>query len=85
MTGLCSKVWKLCTRQLPPFERCCDEHDLAYEQVVTEEDRKWADQHLQRCMAANGYPTLGFVFMVAVRYFGWLSILLKNNRKGDLQ
>lgn len=78
MTGALSKVWKLFSGQLPPFQSCCDEHDLAYEQVETEEDRKWADTHLRRCMAARGYPKLGVTFMVAVRYFGWISTLLKN-------
>ena len=75
MTGGISKLWKLCTGKLPPFEMCCDEHDLAYDQVETEEDRKWADEHLQRCMAANGYPKLGKVFEIAVRYFGWVAII----------
>lgn len=74
MTGLLSKSWKLATGTLPPFEACCDEHDLAYEQVETLEDKAWADDHLRRCMAASGYPALGVVFQAAVRSFGWLAI-----------
>jgi len=80
MSGAISRAWKAATGDLPPFEACCDEHDLAYEQVETPADKAWADDHLRRCMAARGYPVLGILFQLAVTLFGWLAIL-----KGRLQ
>ena len=73
-SGTVSRVWRACFGSLPPFEACCDEHDLAYEQVESVADRAWADDHLRRCMAARGYPVLGVLFQVAVRLFGWWAV-----------
>lgn len=75
MAGEISKAWKCVTGTLPPFQVCCDEHDLAYDQIETEEDRKWADVHFGRCMMARGYTIIGAVFYAAVRAFGWISVL----------
>ena len=84
MAGNVSRAWRALTGSLPPFEACCDEHDLAYEQVVTEADRAWADWHLRRCMAARGYPVLGLLFQVAVRLFGWWAVKrYKNEERAD--
>ena len=64
----------------PPFEACCDEHDLAYEQIENEADRRWADKHFLRCMEAHGHPASGKVFFVLIRCGGWLSFVLRRFR-----
>lgn len=75
ITGLLSIVWKWCSGHLPPFESCCDEHDLAYEQIESESDRAWADAHFQRCVEAKGYKLPSYVMFILVRYVGWLAVL----------
>lgn len=59
------------------FEVCCEEHDLAYEQIETEIDRVWADAHFIRCMQKHGYKNLGYFFNFLIRMFGWLSFIVK--------
>lgn len=71
--GGVSALWWLLTGSAPPFEACCHEHDLAYEQIESEADRRWADVHFRRCMLARGYPVIGRLFYVAVRFGGWLT------------
>ncbi len=72
--GEFTKAWAFLFHASPPFEACCDEHDLAYEQVETAADKAWADEHLRRCMAGRGWPVLGAVFQVVVTLFGWIAI-----------
>ena len=75
VTGGISKLWRLVTGQYPPFEECCLEHDLAYEQAPNASDRLWADSHFLRCMTVNGWPKLGAIFFIGIRAFGWLAVL----------
>ncbi|WP_164561994.1 hypothetical protein [Nitratidesulfovibrio vulgaris] len=70
--GTLSRVWRGMTGTLPPFEGCCNEHDLAYEQAETEADRRWADDHFRRCVVARGYRVTGVVLWLLVRVFGGL-------------
>jgi len=79
--GELSKVWKLFSGSFPPFSLCCDEHDLAYEQVNSEEDRLWADVQFLRCMNANAYPKAGYICFSIIRLFGWLALLPKRIAK----
>jgi hypothetical protein len=78
--GTLSKVWRVVSGGAPPFEACCDEHDLAYEQIENEADRRWADKHFLRCMEAHGHPASGKVFFVLIRCGGWLSFVLRRFR-----
>lgn len=71
--GGVSWLWRKVSGQAPPFELCCHEHDLAYEQIESEADRKWADGQFRRCMASNGWPGLGRLFYAAVRAGGWIT------------
>ena len=70
--GSISRAWRALTGSLPPFEACCDEHDLAYEQGGTAEVRKWADGLMRDCMTRMGFKTRANIYYVAVRTFGWL-------------
>lgn len=51
--GTLSKVWRVVSGGAPPFEACCDEHDLAYEQIENEADRRWA-----AVLTATGFKTM---------------------------
>lgn len=73
MWGALSKAWRKLSGNLPPFEGCCDEHDLAYEQIETEEERAWADKQFLRCVQARGYPVTGFAMTSVIRAFGWFT------------
>lgn len=74
--GTLSKIADLFGKHLP-FAGCCDEHDLAYEQIETEADRRWADAHFLRCMVERGYPWIGIIFWIIIRAFGWLSFVFR--------
>ena len=71
--GTVSIIWDALTGQRPPFHGCCNEHDLAYEQAETDDDRAWADKHLLRCMKRRGWKYTGYAFYAAVRLFGWIA------------
>lgn len=82
--GELSMAWQYVTGKRPPFELCCDEHDVAYEQAKewdkTISDfgshykrRKVADKHFLDCMKRNGHPIKGYVFYGIIRAFGWLA------------
>lgn len=50
---------------------CCVEHDKAYWEGVTEEDREAADQRLRECIQAKGNPfywLLGWIRFGGVRW-----------------
>ena len=53
---------------------CCVEHDLLYWMGGTRDDRKTADEALQKCVAEKGYPVIGAMMYVGVRVGGvyWL-------------
>ncbi len=79
--GTLSRLWKFFTGHLPPFEKCCEEHDLAYEQIETEADRIWADAHFLRCMDKEGWRVLGYFCRFLIRYFGWVTYFMKKKEK----
>ncbi len=79
--GTLSRAWRLVTGHLPPFEICCEEHDLAYEQVENEADRIWADAHFMRCIDKAGWRKLGYILLLLVRCFGWMTHFMKNKEK----
>ncbi len=49
---------------------CCDEHDLAYYEGGTAEDRRLADQRLRECVIEAGFPVPAWLMWAAVRVFG---------------
>ena len=68
--GTISKIWQRVFGKLPPWEGCCTEHDLAYEQGGPPEWRAWADALLRDCMQARGYPVRAWLYWCAVRLCG---------------
>ena len=68
--GEISRAWGWLLGQLPPWEKCCDEHDLAYEQGGDDATRAWADALLRDCMIRLGYPVRAWAYWTAVRLFG---------------
>lgn len=71
-TGGISKLWRLATGRRPPFEPCCNEHDLFYDEGGGSEDRRWADERMRDCISAAGYPALALLMWTAVRLLGGL-------------
>jgi hypothetical protein len=71
-SGLQSWLWKRFTRKGPPWEYCCDEHDVAYIEGGTLEWRKFHDLKLKECMEKAGYPTWANIYYWFVRAFGWI-------------
>ena len=69
--GSISRAWRWFLKTPPPWEGCCDEHDLAYEQGGAAEVRKWADGLMRDCMTRMGYPVRAAVYYRAVRALGW--------------
>lgn len=53
-----------------PWGGCCVAHDYAYWKGGTAKMRKQADKDLRDCVAARGYPVIGWVMYVGVRLFG---------------
>lgn len=68
--GTLTKLHRLLWRKPLPYESCCDEHDLGYEQMTSPEERKWLDQRFRECLAEKGYKVTGAVFYYLVRWFG---------------
>jgi hypothetical protein len=75
--GTFSLIWVKLTGKYPPFEQCCIEHDLAYDQIENEEDRYWADQHFKRCMEIYYDKNMSWLTYVMIRIFGRLTWLIK--------
>lgn len=75
--GGLSWVWRTVSGSAPPFEPCCDEHDLAYEQIESEADRAWADNHFRRCLRARGYRVSSTLLWAVVRVFGWVTWVMR--------
>lgn len=69
-SGVISGLYKLLVGKPPEWERCCDQHDLAYEQGGLESVRLWADSLLFKCMLRSGHPVRAGLYWVAVRVFG---------------
>lgn len=68
--GEISRFWRYVFGMPPPWEPCCDEHDLAYVQGGPAKWRAWADRLLRRCMIRRGYPVRAWLYWAAVRLFG---------------
>lgn len=49
---------------------CCTQHDVAYWQGGTAEQRYAADQELERCVTAVGEPEIALVMLAGVRVGG---------------
>jgi hypothetical protein len=71
-SGGVSKAWRIVTGKRPPFEWCCDEHDLAYDEGGTSADRRLADKRLRECVAWAGYPRFAWVVWLGARAGGWM-------------
>ena len=70
-SGLQSWLWRQFTGKGPPWEYCCNEHDLAYIEAGPIEWRKFYDLKLKECMTDLGYPTWAKIYYVFVRTLGW--------------
>lgn len=68
-SGGFSWAWRIVFREPPRFEGCCVRHDREY--WADGPGRAGADERLQACVAATGYPATGFVMRAAVRVGGW--------------
>lgn len=68
--GEISRFWRETLGTPPPWEGCCDEHDLAYDQGGPATWRAWADRLLRDCMIRRGYPVRAWLYWAAVRCFG---------------
>lgn len=68
--GEISSAWRSVLGTPPPWEGCCDEHDLAYSQGGPAEWRAWADKLLRQCMIRRGYLVRAWLYWLAVRLFG---------------
>ena len=68
--GSISRAWRWLLKTPPPWEGCCDQHDLAYEQGGDDAVRAWADALLRDCMIRQGYPVRAWAYWAAVRLFG---------------
>ncbi|WP_319543146.1 hypothetical protein [uncultured Pseudodesulfovibrio sp.] len=53
---------------ITPYEDCCDQHDLAYEQ---EQSKVAADWVLRRCIRAAGYPVRAWLVWIGLNTVGW--------------
>ncbi len=73
-SGGMSKFWRKILKRPPPWEHCCDEHDIAYAKGGTEIERFCSDMKLYFCVYENGYPVVAKIMFKAVRIGGvpWL-------------
>lgn len=70
-SGGVSRLWRLVTGNRPPFEWCCDEHDLAYDEGGNPDDRRLADRRLRECVAMSGHPVVAWIMWIGVRIGSW--------------
>ena len=59
-----------------PYEGCCDQHDLAYEQELEDgsASRKAkiaADWVLRQCIRVAGYPVRAWLVWIGLNTLGW--------------
>lgn len=66
-----SKAWQLILRRSPPWEGCCDDHDLIYAAGGPVYLRRIADRRLRDCVSDLGYPGWGWAMFIVVRFGGW--------------
>ena len=71
-SGGMSRAWQFLFKSEPPWVNCCHEHDKAYHQGGTRDDRRRADIALLVCVATNGtgHPVWAIIMWGAVRAFG---------------
>ena len=70
-SGGVSLLYRRLLRRDAPFEYCCDEHDLAYEEGGGVLDRRKADRRFRDCLLDSGRPVRAWLFWGAVRLCGW--------------
>lgn len=70
-SGGVSWIYRRFLRRDTPFEYCCDEHDLAYEEGGARRDRRIADRRFRGCMIDSGRKVRAWLFWAAVRLLGW--------------
>ena len=68
-SGGMSKLWRFFGSK-PPWEYCCDAHDIAYAKGGTWRERRISDLRLQACIELNGYPRIAVLMYHAVRVGG---------------
>ena len=71
-SGGVSWFYRKFLRREVSFLYCCDEHDLAYEEGGSKDDRRLADRRFRECMKESGRPFKAWLFWVFVRAGGWL-------------
>lgn len=69
-SGGMSWLWRKIARRAPPWEGACVEHDRAYWQGGTREERKGVDLWLAWQVAAAGHPVIANLMYIAVRVGG---------------
>lgn len=75
-SGGMSWLWRLVARRDPPWNGLCVDHDLAYWQGGSADDRRQADHALWDGVARNGHPIWADAMWLAVRLGGhpWLPL-----------
>ncbi len=73
-SGGMSWAWRKLYDRNPPWNGLCVDHDRAYWNGGTVEDRQWADAALLIAVAQKGYPLVAVLMWIAVRVGGspWL-------------
>jgi len=77
-----SWAWRKITGHGPPWEACCDEHDVFYAQGGSEADRLFADMRLLACVHAKGHPIWARIIFVGVSLGGWAHWNYKKAARG---
>ena len=67
--GGVSKLWRWKSGKLPPFEKCCVDHDRHY--VMQDASRADTDKWFLVCMVQRGHLLLGLAFYALIRAGGW--------------
>ena len=68
-SGGMSKLWRF-FGSIPPWEGCCDTHDIAYAKGGTADERLANDLKMMLCVIKRGYPKIAVAMFVAVRLGG---------------
>ncbi len=69
-SGGMSVLWRRLFKRPPPWEGCCEAHDVTYWQGGDRKDRANADVELMVCVARKGHPIWAFLMWAAVRFGG---------------
>jgi hypothetical protein len=72
-SGGLSRTWRRIFPSPPPWESCCDAHDLAYWRGATMASwnvRRTADLALMACVTRRGYPFWAIAIYIGVRLGG---------------